>query len=74
MKTKLATLLEHMQAGDWTAAIRLANKFPRLGDHKEPITRAWGAIQNPDFYRQIGQNPDDLIDLGISALKERYLS
>jgi hypothetical protein len=61
-----------MAAGDWPAALRIASRFPRLGDHREDISRAWTAVQHPEFYREIGQSPDDLVARGIAALKARY--
>jgi len=59
-------------AGDWRVAIRIAAKFQQLGPHKEAVTRAWSAIQQPDFYRAIGQDPEELIDAGAAAVRERY--
>jgi hypothetical protein len=72
METKLSKVVAAYSAGDITEAIRLAAKFPRLGEHKEAITRAWAAIQSPDFYREIGQEPAELIAAGASALAARY--
>jgi len=46
---KLDILRQRMAAGDWSAALSLAAKFPRLGEHKAAITRAHGAIMNPGF-------------------------
>jgi hypothetical protein len=69
---KIEILRGLMARGDWQGALRLAAKFPRLGEHKARIERGWEAIQRPDFYRQIGRNPDALIADGIAALKERY--
>ena len=74
MKTKLAQLLEFMKAENWHEALRLANSFGRLGDQKADITRAWNAIQNPGFYEDIGQNPQELVKTGVMALKSRYLT
>jgi hypothetical protein len=71
-RTKLSRLLEYMAAADWHSALRLAAKFPQLGAHKAAITRAWNAIQSPQFYRELGQDPDALIAAGVAALKERY--
>lgn len=62
-----------MEAGDWHGALRMAAGFGRLGEEKEPITRAWAAIQNPGFYRQIGKDPAALEAAGIAALKAKYL-
>lgn len=72
MDTKLAKLTEAYRAGDHRESLRIAAKFPRLGEHKEPITRAWAAIQHPDFYREMGQDPEMLVAGGITALRARY--
>lgn len=71
-ETKLARLKTALAKGDSVGALRIAARFPQLGDEKEPITRAWAAYNNPDFYRSIGQNPLALIDAGIDAIKRRY--
>ena len=72
MPSKIAQLRTCAQASNWHGALRIAARFPRLGEHKEPITRAWSALQHPDFHRQIGQDPDALVTEGIEALKTRY--
>jgi hypothetical protein len=61
-----------MERNEWIEAIRLAARFPSLGDEKEPITRAWAAHTRPEFYRQIGRNPDAEFAAGVDALKRRY--
>lgn len=61
-----------MAAENWHDALRIAAKFPILGTHKEAITRAWQAVQRPDFYRALGQEPAELITDGVRALQERY--
>lgn len=73
LRTKLSQLREFMAAGDWRAALRLANSFGNLGTmHAAHIQRAWAAIQSPEFYREIGRDPDSLVAAGIVALRERY--
>lgn len=72
MERKIDKLRNLMQAGEWDKALSLAAKFPNLGVHKQEITRAHAAIQNPSFYKQIGQNPEALIATGVDALKTRY--
>lgn len=69
---KIDVLHGYMAAGDWVAALRLAARFPRLGEHKDAITRGWAALQNPTFYKEIGKDPDALVAAGVAALKERY--
>lgn len=70
--TKLRQLQEFMLADDWEGAMRLAAKFPRLGDEAAPITRAHQARLRPEFYRQLGQDPAALWAEGVAALKRRY--
>lgn len=70
--TKLSLLKDAAARGDWTEAIRIANAFGRLGDQRGAIKTAWGAIQNPGFYRQLRRDPDALVASGVAALKERY--
>ena len=67
--TKLEALLKQ---GDFSKALSLAAKFPRLGKHKEQIRLGHEANLHPCFYKQLGKNPDQLVADGIAALKERY--
>lgn len=72
METKLSKLKACLAAGDGVGALRIAARFPQLGLHKEAITRAWAAYQNPQFYQDIGQDPAHLYQAGIAAIKARY--
>jgi hypothetical protein len=72
METKLAKLRAAYAAGDHVGALRIAAKFPRLGGHREAITRGWAAHTNPAFYRELGHDPAALIAAGIAATVERY--
>ncbi len=71
-ETKLSQLKQHMADGDSRAALKLAASFSQLGQQKVAITRAWNAITSPAFYREIGRNPDKLIEQGLEAIQERY--
>jgi hypothetical protein len=72
METKLSKLLAAMAADDWRKALSIASKFPQLGNEKETITRAHNALLRPEFYRQIGADPDGLVNEGKAALRRRY--
>lgn len=61
-----------MDANEWEKAIKLAAKWPDLGEHKATIQRGASALLSPNFYRQIGQNPDELIKAAKEALIARY--
>lgn len=70
--TKISILREHMAAGRWREAIRLAARFPRLGEERGAILDAHGAYTHPRFFRQIGRDPETLIAAGRGALVRRY--
>lgn len=70
--TKLALLKEAAAAGDWRKALAIAAKFPQLGEHKRAITTAHECNVRPGFYRQLGKDPEALVQAGIAALRERY--
>jgi hypothetical protein len=72
MKTKIEQLRSMWIQGDQIGALRMAAKFPRLGDEREAITRGWEASRNPAFYRQIGRDPEALVDAGLEALVAKY--
>ncbi|VVC76017.1 hypothetical protein AQUSIP_13180 [Aquicella siphonis] len=72
METKFNRLKKYMLAENWVEALRLAAKFPQLGEHKRDITTAWAAYISPEFYIQLGKDPNMLFDNGIKALKARY--
>jgi hypothetical protein len=72
MTTKLERLKAHMAAGHTGLALRECVSWPRLGDEREAIERGWEAYLHPDFYRQIGENPDELVAIGLDAIRQRY--
>lgn len=72
METKLQTLKNAAQAGDWQKAFSIAARFPRLGAHRNAILDAHTAYTNPRFLAQIGRNVESCIDSGKSALIAAY--
>lgn len=72
MKTKISELREYMDKGDWTRAIALAARFPRLGEHRGAILDAQMAITSPAFCRGIKKDPAALIEAGKAALMAAY--
>ncbi len=72
MRPKIDFVRDAMRADDWRLAICLAAKFPALGDEKAAIMKAHEACVRPDFQRQLGRCPDELIEAGKAALIRRY--
>lgn len=72
MQKKIDQLREFMLANKWDAALSLAAKFADLGDFKADIVRGHEAVTQPDFYKQLGQDPERMKNRGIAALMMRY--
>lgn len=70
--TKLDGVRAAMIAGDWPRALSLAARFPDLGPHRAAILDGHTACQNPRFCRQIGKEPEALVQAGTAALTARY--
>lgn len=71
-ETKLAQIRRFYALGDTLSVLRIAARFPRLGEHRDAITKGWAAHQNPDFYRQLGVDPEPLVCEALLAIKQRY--
>lgn len=72
LETQLSKLKKFMADGDFRSALKLAAGWARLGEHRDAIQRGGEAAARPEFYRQIGKNPDELVQLGIQAIRDRY--
>ncbi len=70
--TKLAAARDAMRRGDWDAVILMVSRFQRLGPQGKAIRRGREAINNPEFYRQLGRDLQAIRAEAIAALKERY--
>jgi len=70
--TKLQEIRDFMEKGEWENAIKMAASFQRLGPQKEAIKAASDSLTNPNFYKQLGLDPDLLLKAGIEALKQRF--
>lgn len=71
-QSKAFIVREHMAAGQWADAIRLAASFPRLDCHREAILDARSAYTNPRFLQQIGKDVEAIKAAGHIALQERF--
>lgn len=71
-RSKLSIVREHMTAGRWQEALRIAARFPQLGEHKAAIVAAHEAYAHPGFYVQLGRDLDSLKEAGKRALISRF--
>jgi hypothetical protein len=72
METKLSVVKKHMASNNWQEAIRLAAKFPQLGNQRGAILDANLAYTNPRFMVQIKKDLNALKDAGRLALISRF--
>jgi len=72
METKLSRVIAAWRAGDKDKALAIAAKFPQLGDEREAVTRGRQARLRPEFYRELGQDPDALFAAALAAMVRRY--
>ncbi len=70
--TQLADLRAAYARGDLRGALRIAVRFKELGTADKAIRKAWGAINHPSLYGQLGTDPAALIEAGRAALVARY--
>ena len=70
--SKISLLRAAWTAGDRPGALKIAARFPDLGEHADPIRRAQDAAMRPGMYRQMKRDPEALINAGYAALAARY--
>jgi len=62
-----------VQAGNYQAALRIASKFRLLTrEDKKALVMAHECHHSPDFYAQLGLNPDKLKQHGVEILKRLW--
>ena len=71
-QSKASLVREHMAAGRWAEAVRLAASFPRLDKHRTAILDARTAYTNPRWLAQLGVDPEAAKEAGHAALRERF--
>lgn len=71
-QSKASLVREHMAAGRWAEAVRLATSFPRLDKHRTAILDARTAYTNPRWLAQLGIDPETAKEAGHAALRERF--
>lgn len=67
-RARLKVLWSKASANLLTLAASLSPAF--LGSRRERITRGRDAHRHPQFYIELGQNPDELVQAGLDAIEE----
>ena len=61
-------------AGDQIGALRIAARFFDRSDSTKAFQRGMDANNHPGFYRQIGQEPQELITSALDLLAKRGIT
>ena len=72
MERKTDIIRDALARGDNRKAISVASRFFDRGADTQLFKQAQGAVNNPQFYRQIGKNPDAIIAAAIARLNHRF--
>lgn len=74
MKTKSEIIREYLRAGDIRKAISIASKFFDKSERTAACKAAQSAYLSPDFMRQCGKDPQELINRAADMLRAEFLA
>jgi hypothetical protein len=72
MKSKTQQIQEALAADDLIGALRIAARFFDRSDDTKTFKRGIDAYNHPDFYRQLGQTPDQIVKRALRTLLQRF--
>ena len=72
LKSKSREIRDALVAGDQIQALRIAAHFFDGSVNTKTYKRGFDAYNNPDFYRQLGHDPQTLVTTAIKLLEERF--
>jgi len=72
LKPKSAQIREKLAKGDHNGALRIANHFFDRSRDTKMFKRGWDAHNHPDFYCQLGHDPQEIIASAIMLLKKNF--
>ena len=72
MESKTEIIRSALSRGDRLSALRVAARFHDRSEDTRLFKRAFDAYRNPDFYRQVGKDPDQLIRAAMKRLEDRF--
>lgn len=72
MKSKTQQIRDALAAGDQLGALRIAARFFDRSDDTMIFKRGRDAYNHPGFYRQLGQEPDQVVTQALKILVQRF--
>lgn len=61
-------------SGDKIAALSIASKFSDQSGDTKTMQRGWDARNNPDFYKQIGKEPEELTEKAFAVIERKFIT
>jgi hypothetical protein len=72
MHTKTDQVRAAWATGDRISALRIAARFFDRSDITKTFQRGMNAFNHPDFYTQLGKEPQELVTAALEALARRF--
>ena len=74
MKSKSEQIRDAIAAGDRIGALRIAARFHDRSCATRTYKRGFDAHLHPDFYRQIGKEPEQLTAAALALLEIKFVA
>jgi hypothetical protein len=72
MNSKISRIRSAWATGDRIGALRIAARFFDRSADTKSFKRGMDAHNHPDFYRQLGRNPEQLLAEALENLAQRF--
>jgi hypothetical protein len=72
MMRKVDKLRDAWLSGDQIDALRIAARFFDRSQDTKAFKRGMSAYNNPDFYRQLGKEPEQIVRDALEVLRRRF--
>jgi len=72
MNCKTDQIRAAWHAGDRIGALRIAARFFDRSTDRKIFKRGMAAYNNPDFYRQLGKDPEQLVAAACELLAKKF--
>jgi hypothetical protein len=72
MQSKTERIKTALADGDWLSALRVASHFHDRSNDTLTFKHGFDAYQHPDFYRQLGKDPEKLVGAALTRLLARF--
>ena len=72
MRSKTDRIRAAWVAGEGIGALRTAARFFDRSNATQTFKRGMSAFNNPDFYRQLGQDPMQIAGKALEELAQRF--